>query len=151
MPKQISNKEKNKLSLLKRIKQKTAEVKENIKRQKQKNAPFKMLICAVNRNKGRSVTQFLIENGIEMHVLFFAQDYTKSNLQDVLGINTIDQDVIIALVDTKKTQGLLQGLSMEFNLNEENEYNFACLIPPSSATLGTIKALIPKYKKPIQL
>ena len=150
MPKELTKKEQHKLSLLKLIKQKTDELKENIKRQKQKNAPFKILIVVVGKKQGPAASKFLNAKKIDVQILFFSKDYSQSIVQNVFALNYVEQDTIIALVDSKKTNNLLNELSAEFGLNEESS-NFACLMPPSSATLETIKILVKNYKKPIQL
>lgn len=151
MPKELTKKEQHKLSLLKLIKKKTAELRENIKKQKQKNAPFKILLVVVGKKEGPAASKFLNAKKIDVQLLFFSKDYSQSAVKNVFALNYVEQDTIIALLDSQKTNNILEELSSEFDLNNESNGKFACLLPPSSATLETIKILVKNYKKPIQL
>lgn len=151
MAKQPTQKETKKLNLIKLLQLKTQELKENIRHAKQKNAPFKILICVVNQKEGPQVAKFLNDKKINVQLFVFAKDYSSSLAKGVFALDIVDQDLILSLVDNKKTANLLQELSATFDLNCESEHKFACILPPSSATLETIKLLVHDYKKPIQL
>ena len=151
MPKEPTKRETKKLNLLKLIQKKTQELKENIRYAKQANTPFKILLCVVDKREGPLVAKFLNERKIDVQLITFAKDYSPSTMRGVLALDEIDQDLIVALVSAKKATNLLQDLSAEFAMDETTEHKFACLMPPSSATLETIKLLINNYKKPIQL
>ncbi len=151
MPKELTKKEQEKFSLLKLLKQKTAELKENIKKQKQKNAPFKILLVVVGKKEGPAVSKFLNEKKIDVQLLFFSKDYSQSPVQNVFALNYVEQDTIIALTDSKKADNILNELYTNFDFHSESKGKFACIMPPSSATLETIKILVKNYKKPIQL
>jgi len=144
--KKKTKKEQQKTSLLNIIKNQTKALKEEIKRQKQKNTPFKLLIVVSQLHTGHLIREYLNEKGIFTHFVLYSNNFNMESIKNVLGTSEFEQSCVFALLDSKLNKNLIEELAVKFELDGKNN-GFACLVPPSSATLETMKMFMKNYRK----
>ena len=104
-------------------------------------APFKLLICISLASNGGKVIQTLEGKGIEHSAVIKGYGTAKTSVLSMLGINETERDVVLALVKTEISKGIIQQIVNEFNANNIKN-TFCCLIAPSSANIEMIKYIM---------
>lgn len=71
----------------------------------------KMLFSIVERGSGRSLTQWLTSQNIRFHIQFVGTGTAPSDMLDILGLGSVDKDVILSF----STQGAIDAMVGKFS------------------------------------
>lgn len=72
--------------------------------------PMRLVMVVVNRGKGEEVQEFNHENNIDFSYLAYGRGTLRGEMVNMLGLGTVDKDVIISLVPLHEIKTYLAGL-----------------------------------------
>lgn len=70
-----------------------------------------MLMTIVDRGKGEEVAEFCMENNIYYNFITYGQGTVRSEMLNILGLGTVDKDLVLSLVPKSSVKTHLAGLS----------------------------------------
>jgi len=95
-------------------------------------SPIDLLITIVDQNSGEKVINFLKQKDVSYYVECSGHGTAESELQDLFGFGIRERDIVISLVNSKKSEELLHELNEIFGFNERHT-GLAFTVPLNSA------------------
>lgn len=73
--------------------------------------PMRMIMVVVDRGKGNEVAEFGHENNVDYALLAYGRGTLRGEMLNLLGLGTVDKDVVVSIIPRKDVKTHLAGLS----------------------------------------
>ena len=131
-------------SLVKKKEEKKKTVFKHNKQNKKNKLPapiLQMMVVIVTRGKGDSVRNFLKEKNVQNFVSSFGRGTADSTLQNLLGFDQKEKDVIFAIIPVENSEVLLDELEEKF-LKLQKYAGIAFTVPLKSITKDSMENVV---------
>ena len=125
-------------------KEKKKTVSKVIKQNKKNKLPapiLQMMVVIVTRGKGDSVRNFLKEKNVQNFVSSFGRGTADSTLQNLLGFDQKEKDVIFSIIPVENSEVLLDELEEKF-LKLQKYAGIAFTVPLKSITKDSMENVV---------
>ena len=125
-------------------KEKKKTVLKVIKQNKKNKLPapiLQMMVVIVTRGKGDSVRNFLKEKNVQNFVSSFGRGTADSTLQNLLGFDQKEKDVIFAIIPVENSEVLLDELEEKF-LKLQKYAGIAFTVPLKRITKDSMENVV---------
>ena len=109
-----------------------------------RKAPFKMLICIIDKTKADLALQILKNAHENIGISNIVLGVSKLGSMDIMGLARKERTMITSLVRANNATRTIQALDLLLCPDDDESYGLAFAIPMNSASRDTINYFTPK-------